>query len=65
VVGAGIERIKMMPSALGGPRTYLEFGPYDHRGYKGDFLIMKQLRNGEFHFADYHWPQWPINRLNK
>jgi branched-chain amino acid transport system substrate-binding protein len=58
----GLERIKMMPAAIGGPRTYIEFGAQNHRGYKGDFLFMKQLRDGEFHFAGYHWPVWPINR---
>jgi branched-chain amino acid transport system substrate-binding protein len=58
----GLERIKMMPTAIGGPRTYIEFGAQNHRGYKGDFLFMKQLRDGEFHFAGYHWPVWPINR---
>lgn len=58
----GIERIKMMPSTLGGPRTYIAFGPEDHRGYKGDFLFMKQLRDRKFHFVSYHWPQWKINR---
>ena len=61
-VSAGLERIKMMPSTLGGPRTYISFGPQDHRGYRGDFMFMKQLRDGEFHFAAYHWPQWPSNR---
>lgn len=60
---AGLERIKMMPSTLGGPRTYIEFGPEDHRGYKGDFMFMKQLRQGKFHFAGYHAPQWLINRM--
>jgi branched-chain amino acid transport system substrate-binding protein len=60
---AGLERVKMMPSTLGGPRTYIEFGPEDHRGYKGDFMFMKQLRQGKFHFAGYHTPQWPINRM--
>ena len=59
----GLEQIKMMPSTLGGPRTYIEFGPQDHRGYKGDFMFMKQLRNGKFHFSSYHWPQWPISRV--
>lgn len=58
----GLERIKMMPSSLGGPRTYIGYGPGDHRGYRGDFMFMKQLRDGRFHFASYHWPQWPINR---
>jgi branched-chain amino acid transport system substrate-binding protein len=60
---AGLERVKMMPSTLGGPRTYIEFGPEDHRGYKGDFMFMKQLRQGKFYFAGYHSPQWPINRV--
>jgi hypothetical protein len=59
---AGLERIKMMPSTLGGPRTYIGFGPEDHRGYRGDFMFMKQLRDGKFQFAAYHWPEWPINR---
>ncbi len=57
----GLERIKMMPSTLGGPRTYIGFGQQDHRGYRGDFMFMKQLRDGKFYLADYHWPQWPIN----
>ena len=61
-LAAGLERIKMMPSTIGGPRTYIGFGPEDHRGYRGDFLFMKQLREGKFHFESYHWPQWPINR---
>jgi branched-chain amino acid transport system substrate-binding protein len=58
----GIERIKMMPSTLGGPRTYIAFGPHDHRGYKGDFLFLKQLRDEKFHFVAYHDPQWKSNR---
>jgi branched-chain amino acid transport system substrate-binding protein len=59
----GLERVKMMPATLGGPRTYIGFGPQDHRGYRGDFMFMKQLRAGKFHFFAYHWPQWPINRF--
>ena len=51
----------MMPSTLGGPRTYIGYGPEDHRGYRGDFMFMKQLRDGKFHFVSYHWPQWPSN----
>jgi branched-chain amino acid transport system substrate-binding protein len=58
----GLERIKMMPSTLGGPRTYIGFGPSDHRGYRGDFMFMKQLRDGKFHFDAYHHPRWPIDR---
>jgi branched-chain amino acid transport system substrate-binding protein len=58
----GLERIKMMPSTLGGPRTYIGFGPEDHRGYRGDFMFMKQLRSGKFYFDSYHWPKWPANK---
>jgi hypothetical protein len=32
----------MMPSSLGGRRTYIGYGPSDHRGYRGDFMFMKQ-----------------------
>jgi branched-chain amino acid transport system substrate-binding protein len=60
-VSAALERITMMPSTLGGPHTYIAFGPGDHRGYKGDFVFMKHLRDGKFHFAGHYWPQWPIN----
>jgi len=63
-VAQGLERIKMMPSTLGGPRTYIGYGPRDHRGYRGDFMFMKQIRGGQFHFVSYHWPQWPINRVD-
>jgi branched-chain amino acid transport system substrate-binding protein len=59
----GLERIKMMPSTLGGPRTYIGFGPSDHRGYRGDFMFMKQLRDGKFYFDAYHRAQWPIGLL--
>jgi len=63
-VAQGLERIKMMPSTLGGPRTYIGYGPRDHRGYRGDFMFMKQIRDGQFHFVSYHWPQWPMNRAD-
>ncbi len=35
--------------------------PYDHRGYKGDFLTIRELRGGELHFRGYYRPQWPSN----
>jgi branched-chain amino acid transport system substrate-binding protein len=61
-LAVGLERIKMMPWTLGGPRTYIGYGPSDHRGYRGDFMFMKQLRDGKFYFDAYHWPSWPIDR---
>lgn len=60
----GLERIKMMPSTLGGPRTYIEFGEYNHRGYKGDFLFLKQLRDHVFWMESFHKPEWKSNRQN-
>jgi len=61
-VRAGLEKIKWMPCTNGGPATYLTFAPYDHRGYKGDFLTIRELRGGELHFRGYYRPQWPSNR---
>lgn len=60
-VKAGLEQIKWMPCTNGGPGCYLTFAPYDHRGYKGDFLTIRELRGGELHFRGYYRPQWPSN----
>ena len=55
------QQIKMFPSAIGGPRTNVTFGPYDHRGYKGDWLFVNRLQHGGFEFCDYHIPEFPSN----
>jgi len=60
-VKEGIERIRWMPATNGGPGCYVQFGPYDHKGYKGDFLTIRELRGGELRFDGYHRPQWPSN----
>jgi ABC-type branched-subunit amino acid transport system substrate-binding protein len=60
-VKKGIERIKWIPATNGGPATYLTFSPQDHRGYKGDFITIRELRGGELHFRGYFRPQWPSN----
>jgi branched-chain amino acid transport system substrate-binding protein len=57
----GLEKIKWMPCTNGGPGTYITFAPYDHRGYKGDFLTIRELRGGELHFRGYYRPTWPSN----
>ncbi len=46
-VKEGMERIRWMPATNGGPGTYIQFGPYDRKGYKGDFLTIRELRDGE------------------
>ena len=63
-VKEGIERIRWMPATNGGPATYIQFGPWDHKGYKGDFLTIRELRGGELRFDGYHRPQHPINNMS-
>ncbi|MGH2686053.1 MAG: ABC transporter substrate-binding protein [Actinomycetota bacterium] len=62
-VKEGLERIRWMPAVNGGPGTYIQFGPYDHKGYKGDFLTIRELRGGDLKFHGYHRPEWPSNAL--
>src|SRR3954471_4395501 len=42
-----LEQVRRVPATVGGPGTSISFGPYDHRGYKGDYIVMRQIRNGE------------------
>jgi branched-chain amino acid transport system substrate-binding protein len=59
----GMERIRWMPATNGGPACYIQFGPHDRKGYKGDFLTIRELRDGELRFDGYHRPQWPSNTV--
>jgi branched-chain amino acid transport system substrate-binding protein len=52
----GLERIKMFPATLGGPRTHITFGQFDHRGYKGDYLVMRQIVDQQFVYRDMLGP---------
>jgi ABC-type branched-subunit amino acid transport system substrate-binding protein len=61
-VKLGLERIRWMPATNGGPGCYVQFGPGDHKGYKGDFLTFRELRGGELRFDGYYRPQWPVNQ---
>ncbi len=60
-VRTGLEQIKWMPCTNGGPGCYVTFAEFDHRGYKGDFLTIRELRGGQLHFRGYYRPQWPSN----
>jgi ABC-type branched-subunit amino acid transport system substrate-binding protein len=45
---AGLEMVRMVPAAMGGNRTSLSFGPYDHKGHKGmDNMVVRRLTNGQ------------------
>jgi len=60
-VKEGMEKIRWMPATNGGPGCYIQFGPWDRKGYKGDFLTIRELRGGELRFDGYHRPEWPSN----
>ncbi|KRB82984.1 hypothetical protein ASE00_13415 [Sphingomonas sp. Root710] len=45
---AGLEQVRMIPAAMGGDRTVISFGPYDHIGHKGmDKMVVRRLTRGE------------------
>ena len=43
----GLEQVRMLPAANGGKGTVISFGPNDHRGYKGDYIVVRQVRDGK------------------
>jgi len=63
-VKQGLEEIRWMPATNGGPGCYVQFGPHDHKGYKGDFLTFRELRGGELRFDGYYRPAWRANDLD-
>lgn len=43
----GLENVRMIPAAMGGDRTTISFGPYDHKGHKGmDYMVVRRLTKG-------------------
>ena len=49
----GLEKLTMLPTVIGGPRTYISFGPYDRKGLKGDWLTLRRVVNGVPEFEGY------------
>ncbi len=45
-IARAIESIRMLPAAVGGPGNHISFGPFDHRGYKGDFFAIRRIIEG-------------------
>ena len=37
-VRIGLENVRRVPATAGGADNVISFGPYDHRGYKGDYI---------------------------
>jgi ABC-type branched-subunit amino acid transport system substrate-binding protein len=46
-IKAGLERIRFMTSTTGGPRTHIGAGPYDHKLFKGDWLLYRRIEGGK------------------
>src|SRR2546425_12322433 len=45
-VKEGLEKVRLLPAVNGGPRTHLSLGPYDHKAYKGDWLVSRGVEGG-------------------
>ena len=46
----GFERIRFLPSTTGGPRTHIACSPWDHKMFKGDWLLYGRVRDGKLEF---------------
>ncbi len=55
-IKAGLERIRFLPSTTGGPRTHIAGGPYDHKLFKGDWLLYRRVEGGKTVFVGYFDP---------
>ena len=52
----GLEKVRMLPAVNGGPRTHMSLGPYDHKAYKGDWLLVRRIVGGKTVFVDLYEP---------
>lgn len=52
----GLEKVRMLPAVNGGPRTHMSLGPWDHKAYKGDWLLLRRIENGRTVYVDLHDP---------
>jgi len=52
----GLEKVRLLPAVNGGPRTHMSLGPYDHKAYKGDWLVIRKIAAGKTVFVGLHEP---------
>jgi ABC-type branched-subunit amino acid transport system substrate-binding protein len=45
-VKVGLERYRRIPAAAGAPGTLIGFLRWDHRGYKGNSIVLRSIANG-------------------
>jgi branched-chain amino acid transport system substrate-binding protein len=43
---AGLEKVRLLPAAAGAPGTVISFAKNQRRGYNGDYLVRRTVRNG-------------------
>ena len=55
----GLETLTMMPTVSGGPNSYISFGPYDRKGFKGQFLTIRHIVDGVPEFDGYLKTAYP------
>ena len=55
-VKEGLEKVRLLPAVNGGPRTHMSLGPYDHKAYKGDWLVIRKIEGGKTVFVGLHEP---------
>ena len=48
----GWKNVRRLPAAIGEPGSMIGFAKYDHRGFKGQYLLMRQLKNGSNRVAE-------------
>ncbi|MGE0384988.1 MAG: ABC transporter substrate-binding protein [Gammaproteobacteria bacterium] len=43
----GLERVRRVPATVGHPGNVMSFGVYDHRAYKGEYIVMREIKDGK------------------
>ena len=43
----GLEQVKRLPAASGYEGTLMGFGPWDHAALKGEYLVLREWRDGK------------------
>jgi len=52
----GLEKVRLLAAVNGGPRTHMSLGPYDHKAYKGDWLLIRKIEGGRTVFVELYEP---------
>ena len=42
----GLENVRLLPAAIGAPGNMISFAEYDHRGWKGRYLLLRKVSDG-------------------